>query len=93
MPKSLFFRSKKTLQILEGVDDVLEGDDINLLKCSDDDVDETYGIGFLPRLIYFKRGIPKPYEGNERDVEEITAGARKQIADSKPYLNKASSIL
>ena len=72
-------RSKKTLQILEGVDDVLEGDDINLLKCSDDDVDETYGIGYLPRLIYFKRGIPKPYEGNERDVEDITAWARKQV--------------
>ena len=35
------------------------------MKCSDEDVEEDYGIGYLPRLIYFEGGIPEPYKGDE----------------------------
>ena len=35
------------------------------MKCADDDVEEEYGIGYLPRLIYFDDGIPEPYKGDE----------------------------
>ena len=67
------------MQILEKVDDVLDADDINLLKCSDDEVHDTYGIGFLPRLVYFQRGIPDPFDGDERNPEEIVRWAKQQI--------------
>jgi hypothetical protein len=40
-------------------------DDILLVKCADEDVEEEYGIGYLPRLIYFEGGIPEPYKGDE----------------------------
>ena len=42
-----------------------EKDDILLVKCSDEDVEEVYGIGYLPRLIYFEDGVPEPYKGDE----------------------------
>ncbi len=35
------------------------------MKCSDDEVEEVYGIGYLPRLIYFEDGVPEPYKGDE----------------------------
>ena len=78
------------MQILEKVDDVLDGEDINLLKCSDEDVDETYGIGYLPRLVYFQRGIPHPYEGDERNPDEIVRWVKQEVdTDELIIVNKA----
>ena len=51
--------------------------------CSDDDVDETYGIGYLPRLVYFQRGIPEPYQGEETNKDEIIAWAKDQVANDE----------
>jgi hypothetical protein len=28
-------------------------------------VEEVYGIGYIPRLIYFEDGVPEPYKGDE----------------------------
>ena len=88
----VFFRSKKTLQILEKVDDVLDEEDINLVKCSDEDVDEVYGIGYLPRLVYFQRGIPDPFGGDERNPDQIVQWAKQQV-ETKELITVNRAIL
>ena len=51
------------------------------MKCHDKDVDATYGLGFLPRLVYFEQGVPDPYVGdlgNEGEVLRWIADELKQ---------------
>jgi hypothetical protein len=42
-------RSKKIIKKLEGINDNLENDNTVLVKCSDDDAADDYGIGYVPR--------------------------------------------
>lgn len=54
-----------------------------LVKCSDEDVEEVYGIGYLPRLIYFENGIPEPYKGDEMDEKAIYKWINKKLKEDK----------
>ena len=56
-------RAKKILGRLETIDEELDKDGIILVKCSDENVEETYGLGYLPRLVYFEGGVPEPFVG------------------------------
>ena len=47
-------RAVKIIAELEGIDDNLENDKIIMLKCSDKGVDDHFGLGYLPRLVYFE---------------------------------------
>lgn len=64
-------RAKKILQRLESIDNELDKDNIILVKCSDEDVEEQYGLGYLPRLVYFEGGVPEPFVGDEQNPQEI----------------------
>ena len=64
-------RAKKILQRLEKIDEDLDKDDIILVKCSDEGVEDEYGLGYLPRLVYFERGVPEPFVGDEQNPDEI----------------------
>ena len=87
-------KSIKLLNILEEIDDELESEGINILKCSDDGVDDEYGIGYLPRFVYFESGVPKPFNGDESDKEMIKQWILKELATneivtvSKPILEQ-----
>ena len=76
------------------IDDDLEDGGINILKCSDDDVDEEYGVGYLPRFVYFEAGIPKPFNGDESNKDMVKQWISKELATndivsvSKPILEK-----
>ena len=51
------------------------------MKCSDKDVDETFGLGYLPRLVYFEHGVPDPFVGdlgNEGEILRWIAGELRQ---------------
>ena len=54
-------RAVKIIAELEGIDDNLENDKIIMLKCSDKGVDDHFGLGYLPRLVYFEG------DGNDED--------------------------
>ena len=64
------------------------------MKCSDDNVDEEYGIGYVPRLIYFESGIPKPFNGDESDKDVVKRWISQELATneivvvSRPILDK-----
>ena len=64
-------RAKKILQRLESIDNELDKDDIILVKCSDEDVEQEYGLGYLPRLVYFEGGVPEPFVGDEQEPQAI----------------------
>ena len=70
----------------------MDEEGVDLVKCSDDDVDETYGIGYLPRLVYFQRGIPEPYEGDETDPDQIVAWIRDEV-DADDLITVTRTIL
>ena len=57
-------RAQKILKELDGIDDNLENDNILLVKCSDKGVADEYGIGYLPRLIFYEDEIPEPFTGD-----------------------------
>ena len=49
------------------------------IKCSDDDVEEIYGLGYLPRLVYFEGGVPEPFVGDEQNIDEILKWIRDEM--------------
>ena len=64
-------RATKIIAELEGIDDNLENDKIILVKCSDEGVDDHFGLGYLPRLVYFEQGIPEMFPGAEVNEAEV----------------------
>jgi hypothetical protein len=74
------------------IDDEFEGTEINILKCSDDDVDEEYGVGYLPRFVYFESGIPKPFNGDESNKDMVKQWISKELATNK-LVSVSKSIL
>ena len=49
------------------------------IKCSDDNVEEIYGLGYLPRLVYFEGGVPEPFVGDEQNIDEILKWIRDEL--------------
>lgn len=72
-------RAKKILQRLESMDNTLDKDDVILVKCSDENVDEQYGLGYLPRLVYFEGGVPEPFVGDEQEPNEILKWIKDEL--------------
>ena len=76
-------RAIKIISELEGIDDNLENDNIILVKCSDDGVDDYFGLGYLPRLVYFERGIPEMFPGAEVNEAEVLNWIAMEINTNK----------
>ena len=79
-------RAMKIINELEGIDDNLENDKITMVKCSDRGVDDYFGIGYLPRLIYFDKGIPEMYHGAEVNEAEVLAWISTQLKSNAIHL-------
>jgi hypothetical protein len=76
-------RALKVLRKLEGINDNLENDATVLLKCSEEGVEDEFGMGYLPRLVHLEGGVPVPYVGdlsNEGDVLRWIADALRDTA-------------
>eukprot|EP00095_Tigriopus_kingsejongensis_P000183 snap_masked-scaffold487_size158652-processed-gene-0.30 protein:Tk00183 transcript:snap_masked-scaffold487_size158652-processed-gene-0.30-mRNA-1 annotation:"hypothetical protein DAPPUDRAFT_202746" len=75
---------------------------INLVKCSDKDIEKTFGIGSMPALVHFSRGIPLicpedlskekkvlPWIMNTtelEEIEEISAPILDVLIEQKSHL-------
>ncbi len=76
-------RAHKIIRKLEGINDNLENDDVVLLKCSQEGVDDEYGVGYLPRLVHMEMRVPVPYVGdlsNEGDMLRWIADVLRDTA-------------
>ena len=76
-------RAMKIIKEMESIDDNLENDKVILVKCSDNDVDDHFGIGYLPRLVYFEKGIPEMYPGAEVNAAEVLKWIALKLGESK----------
>lgn len=76
-------RASKIINELEGIDDNLENDKVILVKCSDEGVDDNFGIGYLPRLVYFENGIPEMFPGAEVNEAEVLNWISMEINTNK----------
>ena len=50
---------------LERIDDDLDKEEVEFLRCSDDDIIDEFGLSMLPSLVYFEAGIPTVYESGD----------------------------
>ena len=51
---------------LENIDDECDAKGISFVKIDNDDEAREYGIDNLPTLVYFEKGVPSVYSGEER---------------------------
>ena len=79
-------RVMKIINELEGIDDNLENDKITMVKCSDPGVDDHFGIGYLPRLVYFDKGIPEMFSGAEVNEAEVLGWISNQLKSNVIHL-------
>ncbi len=56
---------------LEEIDDELEEKEIELVKCSDRNIEKEYGFGFTPVLVHFHAEVPSIYRGDLEESNEI----------------------
>ena len=49
---------------LETIDDDLSARGVNMVKISDVEMAEDYGVEDMPTVVYFENGIPFVYMGN-----------------------------
>ena len=76
-------RAAKIIKELENIDDNLENDKVILVKCSDKGVDDFFGIGYLPRLVYFENGIPEMFPGAEVNEAEVLDWVSTELKTNK----------
>lgn len=50
---------------LERIDDDLDKEEVEFVRCSDDDIIDEFGLSMLPSLVYFEAGIPTVYESGD----------------------------
>jgi len=75
-------RAQKVLRKLEGINDNLENDRTLLVKCSAAGAEKEYGIGYLPRLVHLRAGVPYPYVGDLSDESEILRWIGAELLDT-----------
>ena len=56
------------IDVLEKIDNVLDKDNISLVKIDDEGAEDQYGLSELPALVYLQSGIPNMYQGSELSV-------------------------
>ena len=59
------------IDVLEKIDNVLDKDNISLVKIDDEGAEDQYGLSELPALVYLQNGIPNMYQGSLMDAKAI----------------------
>ena len=55
------------IDVLEKIDNVLDKDNISLVKIDDEGAEDQYGLSELPALVYLQNGIPNMYQARLPD--------------------------
>lgn len=56
---------------LENIDDECDSKGISFVKIDNDDEAKEYGIDTLPTLVYFEKGVPSVYSGEEQETQNL----------------------
>lgn len=57
--------SQLVVNELENIDDECDAKGVSFVKIDNDDEAKEYGIDTLPTLVYFEKGIPSVYSGEQ----------------------------
>ena len=69
-------------KVLETIDDELEGNDVEFVKCSDEEIEEEYALDKLPALVYFENKIPIEFDGNLNDGTDTLSWILEELEGS-----------
>ena len=68
---------------LERLDDSLSSEEVEFVRCSDEDVIDAYGLNMLPSLVYFDAGVPIVYtSGDLKNNDAILGWITQQLQAS-----------
>ena len=59
---------------LETIDDGLDEEEVEFVRCSDDDILDEYGLSMMPSLVYFEGGIPTVYHSGDLKNHDAILG-------------------
>ena len=59
---------------LETIDDGLDAEEVEFVRCSDDDIIDEFGLSMMPSLVYFEAGIPTVYESGDLKNHDAILG-------------------
>ena len=59
---------------LETIDDGLDAEEVEFVRCSDDDIIDEFGLSMMPSLVYFESGIPTVYESGDLKNHDAILG-------------------
>ena len=59
---------------LETIDDGLDAEEVEFVRCSDDDIINEFGLSMMPSLVYFEAGIPTVYESGDLKNHDAILG-------------------
>ncbi|QQP55796.1 Putative LOC100161052 [Caligus rogercresseyi] len=83
IPNEIEDNHKKALSLLEGyeagIDTAMESESALFVKCSDEDVEKEFGLGFLPRLIHLKRRVAIAFQEDEGNEEVVLEWMQKSM--------------
>ena len=59
---------------LETIDDGLDAEEVEFVRCSDDDIIDEFGLSMMPSLVYFEAGIPTVYDSGDLKNHDAILG-------------------
>ena len=75
---------EEILEGLETIDEGLDAEEVEFVRCSDDDIINAYGLSMIPTLVYFESGIPSVYEsGDMKNHDAILGWITRELRHTK----------
>ena len=68
---------------LETIDDNLEEEEVEFVKCSEPNAQRDYGLTQVPALVFFENGVPEVYTGDLKNDDETLAWISKELSNSE----------
>lgn len=87
---------------LETIDDNLDEEEVEFVKCSEPNAQREYGLTQVPALVFFENGVPEVYPGDLKNDDETLAWisselSKQEIEEVNPailsYLMDSSDFL
>ena len=94
--------SEDILNELETIDDNLDEEEVEFVKCSEANAQREYGLTQVPALVFFENGVPEVYPGDLKNDDETLAWisgelSKQEIEEVNPsvlsYLMDSSDFL
>jgi len=65
---------------LETIDDNLDEEEVEFVKCSEPNAQREYGLTQVPALVFFENGVPEVYPGDLKNDDETLAWISSELS-------------